>query len=270
MTGWCCSAAGASCWSSRTRSGRGAVGIEDEHAGHLAGGVIGHARVHLARLEAQRDVDTFRVSQLGGTLYWLVVGAGPFLLPLLWQTQFGWSPVKSGAVVLFIFAGNLGIKPATTPLINRFGFRTVLIASTLVMAAVMAALGFTTAATPLPVIAALTLVSGIVRSTALTVYNTVGFADMPAERMRDANTLFATTSQLGAGLAIAFATVALRAGRLLPGAASSGTLPYTVAFVLLACVALGVCAEALLLRPEAGDAARTRRPSRAAAAGDRS
>jgi EmrB/QacA subfamily drug resistance transporter len=214
-------------------------------------------------------IDTFRVSQLGGTLYWLVVGAGPFLLPLLWQTQFGWSPVKSGAVVLFIFAGNVGIKPATTPLINRFGFRTVLVASTLVMAGAMAALGFTTATTPLPVIAALTLVSGIVRSTALTVYSTVGFADMPAERMRDANTLFATTSQLGAGLAIAFATVALRVGRLLPGAASSGTLPYTVAFVLLACVALGVGAEAMLLRPEAGDAARTPRPSRAATVGDR-
>jgi hypothetical protein len=28
-------------------------------------------------------------------------------------------PVKSGAVVLFIFVGNVGIKPATTPLINR-------------------------------------------------------------------------------------------------------------------------------------------------------
>ena len=56
-------------------------------------------------------------------VYWLVVGATPFLLPLLFQTLFGWAPVKSGAVVLFIFVGNMGIKPATTPLINRFGFR---------------------------------------------------------------------------------------------------------------------------------------------------
>ena len=123
--------------------------------------------------------------------------------------------MKSGAVVLFIFAGNVGIKPATTPLINRFGFRAVLVVSTVVTAVVMAALGFTTAATPLPVIAALTLVSGITRSTGLTVYSTVGFADMPAEHMRDANTLFATTTQLAAGLAIAVATVALRLGGLL-------------------------------------------------------
>jgi hypothetical protein len=91
-----------------------------------------------------------------------VVGAVPFLLPLLWQTKFGWSPVKSGAVAAFVFVGNVGIKPATTPLINRFGFRS-----------------------PLPVIA---LISGVTRSAALTIYSTTGFADMPADQMRDAST----------------------------------------------------------------------------------
>jgi len=206
-------------------------------------------------------IDTFRVSQFGGSLYWLVVGAGPFLLPLLWETQFGWSPVKAGAVVLFIFAGNVGIKPATTPLINRFGFRTVLVTSTIVMAASMAALGFTTVATPLPVIAVVTLVSGIVRSTALTVYSTVGFADMPADRMRDANTLFATTSQLANGLSVAVATVALRIGGLLPGAAH-GTEAYTFTFCLLGVIALAVSGEALWLRRDAGDAARSGQPAR--------
>jgi hypothetical protein len=223
-----------------------------------------HPLLNLATLR----VHTFRVSQLGMVLYGLVVGAGPFLLPLLWQTEFGWSPVKSGSVVLFIFVGNIGVKPATTPLIRRFGFRTVLAVTTLLMAAVMAALGFTTAATPLPVIAALTLLSGITRSIAMTVYNTVGFADMPAGQMRDANTLFSTAGQLASGLAVAVATVALRAGTLLPGAsagqdaagaaraAGHGTLPYTFAFVLLAVIAAVASGQALRLSPEAGAAAR--------------
>ena len=211
-------------------------------------------------------VGTFRVSQLGGTLYWLVVGAVPFLLPLLWQTQFGWSPVKSGAVAAFVFTGNIGIKPATTPLIRRFGFRALLASSTLVMAAVMAALGFTTAATPLPVIALLTLISGVTRSTALTVYSTIAFADMPAEWMRDANTLFATTMQLAAGLAVALATVALRAGRLLPGAP---TRAYTLTFGVLALISLIAAAEAIRLHPGAGDAARSRRAAQAATASER-
>jgi EmrB/QacA subfamily drug resistance transporter len=207
-------------------------------------------------------VDTFRVSQTGGTLYWLVVGAAPFLLPLLFQTQFGWSPVKSGAMVLFIFAGNVGIKPATTPLINRFGFRALLLASTAITAVAMAGLGFTTAATPLPVIAALALVSGITRSTGLTVYSTVGFADMAPGQMRDANTLFATTTQLAAGLAVTVATVALRIGGLFPEA-RHGETAYSVAFCLLGVISLVAAAEALRLRPESGDA--VRQPSRAAA-----
>jgi EmrB/QacA subfamily drug resistance transporter len=212
------------------------------------------------------SIETFRVSQFGGSLYWLVVGAGPFLLPLLWQTQFGWSPVKSGAVVLFIFAGNVGIKPATTPLINRFGFRALLIFSAVVMAAAMAGLAFTTASTPLAVIAVLALISGIVRSTALTVYNTVGFADMPADQMRDANTLLATTTQLANGLSVAFAAVALRIGGLFPGASRHPITSYAFAFCLLAVVSLVAAGEAMWLRRDAGDAVRASRPARATAA----
>ena len=209
-------------------------------------------------------VDTFRVSQAGMAMYALVVGAMPFLLPLLFQTQYGWSPVKSGAVTAFIFVGNVGIKPATTPLINRFGFRRLLLASTAGTAVVVAALGFTTAATPLPVIAALTLVSGVTRSTGLTVYNTVGFADMPPGQVRDATTLFATTQQLATGLSIALATVALRVGGLLPGA--DARTAYTAAFCLLAVIAVATTAETLLMRPDAGESARRPRPSVAAPA----
>jgi hypothetical protein len=113
-------------------------------------------------------IHTFRVSQLGGTMYMLVVGAMPFLLPLEFQVQYGWSPIKSGAVAAFVFAGNVGIKPATTPLINRFGFRSVLVVSALGTAVIVAAIGFTTAATPVALIAALALASGITRSTGFT------------------------------------------------------------------------------------------------------
>jgi EmrB/QacA subfamily drug resistance transporter len=210
-------------------------------------------------------VPTFRVSQFGGTAYWLVCGAMPFLLPLLFQTQFGWSPVKSGAVTAFVFAGNVGIKPATTPLINRFGFRSVLLAATAGTAVVVAALGFTTAATPVTVIALLTLISGITRSVGFTVYSTVGLADMPPDLMRDANTLAATSMQLGAGLAIAVATVALRAGRV----AGGGLTAYTLAFCLLSLIAVGSVAQALRMDPAAGDAARrSRAPAASAAARD--
>jgi hypothetical protein len=209
-------------------------------------------------------VPTFRVTQAGVIAYWLVCGAVPFLLPLMFQTQFGWSPVKSGVVTAFVFAGNVGIKPATTPLINRFGFRAVLIAATAGTTVAVAMLGFATPATPIVLIAALTLISGVTRSVGFTVYNTVGLADMPSELMRDANTLAATSMQLAAGLAIAVATVALRIG----GVFGTGLVPYTVAFCLLALIAAGTAVQALRMDRTAGDAARRQRTPAPAATRD--
>jgi len=212
---------------------------------------------------------TFRVAAAGGSLYWVVCGAMPFLLPLEFQTQFGWSPVKSGAVTLFIFAGNVGIKPATTPLINRFGFRTYLIASTLGTVVVVALLGLVTSGTPLAVIALLALVSGVFRSTGMTAYSTVGFTELPADEVRDANMLLAALTVLSAGIAVAVATVALRAGSLLPSSGvhplgTDGKAAFTVAFWILALIAVGPAIEAFRMRRDAGDVARR---TRAAGAG---
>ncbi|MFF7634772.1 MFS transporter [Kitasatospora sp. NPDC008050] len=211
-------------------------------------------------------IPTYRATEFGGFLFWLVVGAAPFLLPLLFQTQFGWSPVKSGSVVLCVFVGNIAIKPATIPLINRFGFKPLLVVATLGVAVTMACLGLITATTPLPVIAALTLLSGVARSLALTAYGTVSLSDVAPEQMRDATTLGATTQQLASGLAVAAATVALRLGDrlggLLPGT-HTHTAAYTVAFGLLALVALGATWSALRLHPQAGDSVRQHRPPHA-------
>jgi MFS family permease len=66
-------------------------------------------------------IPTFRVAVTSGALSYMAIGAVPFLLPLLFENVFGWSAIKSGAVVLFVFVGNIGIKPAASYLLNRFG-----------------------------------------------------------------------------------------------------------------------------------------------------
>jgi EmrB/QacA subfamily drug resistance transporter len=215
-------------------------------------------RYPLITLRTLRE-PTFRLSQSGGFLFWLVVGSAPFLLPLLFQTVFGWSAVRSGAIVLFIFVGNIAIKPATTPLLNRFGFRRVLLAATLGLFATMLGLGFTTPTTPPVIIIALTLLSGVARSVGLTCYSTIAYADLAPDQMRDANTLAATTQQLSAGLAVAVATVALRLGGLLPGT-DSPARDYTAAFVLLGLIALITVVGAIRLHPRAGSSV-TRKPT---------
>ena len=70
--------------------------------------MIAAAVVHLLRtmtplldLRTLR-IQTLRVGTAAASLYFMVVSAVPFLLPLLFQTVFNWSPIRSGALVLFI------------------------------------------------------------------------------------------------------------------------------------------------------------------------
>ena len=209
---------------------------------------------------------SLRASVTGGSLLWTVVSAVPFLLPLLFEEVFGWSSVKSGAVVLFVFVGNIGIKPATTGLLNRYGLRLMLLAGGLVLAATMVGCAFVGSSTPVALIAVLVMVSGAARSVALTGYSVLTVSEVPPERMNDANTLSATLTQTAAGLGVAVATVALRVG----GAVSSdpGT-SYRIAFGVLALISLLAAADAARLHPTTGDA--VRRPGAASgSAPDRS
>jgi EmrB/QacA subfamily drug resistance transporter len=234
-------------------------------AAALLTGAVAHLRraVHpLVNLRTLR-VPTFRTAIGSGSLFWSTVTGVPFVLTLLFQEVFGWSPVKSGALVLFVFVGNIAIKPATTPLLRRFGFRAVLVAATAGAAVTMVAAGLFTATTPLVVIALVCILNGVGRSVGLTGYSTIVFSDTPPEQMRDANTLQATAQQLSVGLGVPLAAIAIRAGGSLAGAFSSHPTPgdaYTVAFVLLAAVVPMATAGALRLHPDAG-AAVTRRAS---------
>ena len=227
------------------------IGLLAAAAWHLL-----HTRAPLINLQTLR-IPTFGAAISGSSLFWLVVGAIPLLLPLLFQTVFGWSAIKSGAVVLFVFVGNIAIKPATTALFNRFGFRTMLLAATTGLATTAFAAGLLSADTPLAVVILVAVLSGVARSVGLTGYTTLGLSDVPPELMRDANALASTVQQLFSGLGVAAATVALRVGGalddLLPGRAGEDTA-YTVAFVLLGLVALVSTVGALRLHPSAGEA----------------
>jgi EmrB/QacA subfamily drug resistance transporter len=207
------------------------------------------------------DIATFRVAVGCGLLTYMAVGAVPFLLPLLFENVFGWSAIKSGAIVLFVFVGNIGIKPATTFIVNRWGFRSVLLTACLMLAASIAAAGFVTRQVPIAVIIVIAVISGVARSLGGTSNNTLSFCDVPDAQMPHANALAATAQQLAFGLGVAAATVALRLGGPLSRALGAGTLraDYTIAFALVALLPLAAIPGIARMRRDAGSAARTAR-----------
>jgi EmrB/QacA subfamily drug resistance transporter len=194
-------------------------------------------------------VRTYRVTALGGSVFRAVITAIPFLLPLFFQLGFGWTAAQAGFMVIALFAGNIGIKPATTPLMRRFGIRAVMLSAVLASAACLVGMAFLDADTSLVMMLGLLTLSGIFRSVGFTTYNTVAFADVPAERMTSANTLMSTVQELGGGLGVAVGALLVRLG----GTVGSGDAAYRFAFLLLAALLIVPAVEAFLLPRTAGN-----------------
>lgn len=191
-------------------------------------------------------IPTFTATIRGGTVFRMGISAVPFLVPLMMQIGFGYSPFESGLMLMAVFAGNVLIKPATTPLLARFGFRPILVTAGIGNGVAVAACALFVPGTPVAVIAAVLFVGGALRSTQFTALNTIAFSDVPQPQMTNANTMFSTLTQVGIGLGVALAAVAWRIGE---GLAAGGepSAPFRIAFLIVGIVtALGTIDAARL------------------------
>ena len=188
-------------------------------------------------------------------MFRIAVGAVPFLLPLMFQIGFGLDAFRSGVLVLALFVGNMGIKPLTSAILRRFGFRAVLIWDGALAAVAIMACGAITPAMPVALTVGLLIFAGATRSMGLTTINTLAFAEMPPPHLSGANTLFSMLQQLSFGLGVAVGAVALRIAQNWrpPDAEHATPLEFRIAFALVGLVALGAVLDALRLRADAGD-----------------
>lgn len=232
------------------------------HAPAVASAVIGAGLLWLGVRHLNRTADpvfdlwamsrpTFAVTIWGGSLFRMGINAIPFLIPLMFQIGFGYSAFDAGMMLMAVFAGNLVMKPATTPVLHRFGFRPVLVGNGIINAAAVAACAIFTTDLPLWVICVILFIGGMSRSMQFTALNTIAFADVPEEHMASANTLFSTVLQLGMGIGVALGAVGWRIGQLItPGDDMS---PFRIAFLIVGVVSLLAVWDSWRLSPAAGD-----------------
>jgi EmrB/QacA subfamily drug resistance transporter len=231
-------------------------------SGLLAGGLVlavatwRHGKRHPSPLLdlSALSIPTYAVSVVGGTVLRTVIGTAPFLLPLMFQEGFGIDAFEAGLMLLALFIGNLGIKPLTTPILRRFGFRPVMLGNGLLFAATMVGCAFLTPETPRLLLLLLLLVNGASRSMQFTAIATIAFADVPQPRMNAANTLFSLMFQISLGLGVAVAAVSLKIASLLLGhSAGSLTLAdFRLAFLICAALAVLGLFDSYRLPPDAG------------------
>lgn len=207
------------------QSGQGAWAGGLIAAGLVAGGLAWrHLQRHpspLLKLSVFQ-IPTFALCNLSaGTAARVCISATPFLLPLMFQLGFGWSAAASGAMVMAYFAGNLAMKSVTTATLRRFGFRPVLLANGLGVAASLGACALFTPTTPWWAMVPVLVLAGLTRSMQFTSMNTLSFADLDDALRGSAATITSMlqqcTSMLGTALGALLLNVSLQAhGRSQP------------------------------------------------------
>jgi len=162
----------------------------------------------LVRLDALK-IPTFALTIFGTSFFRCAIGATPYLLPLLFQVGFGLNATQSGLLVLWVFAGNLAMKPATTAVLRWAGFKNTLLVNGVLAAVTLAAISLLSPSTPYPIVALLLFSGGLFRSMQFTATATLGFADVPQEMMSGANVLATTTGGLTFGAGPAMGAIGL-------------------------------------------------------------
>jgi len=193
-------------------------------------------------------VTSFRICQTSGSVLWLCVGALPYILTVFLQTVFQWSAVKAGSYVLFIFIGNIGIKPFTNAIIRKLGYRSALLSSFGMVFITSVALAFIRPNSFPVYIMFLALVSGVGRSLALTSYNGLSFSEIAPQDRNSANTLNVVVMTLAQGLGISLITVVVN---LLQNSFSI-TTSYELGFVFLGLLMIFPVIEVLFLPKDIG------------------
>jgi EmrB/QacA subfamily drug resistance transporter len=233
--------------------------------------IIGSAAVWRMRSSASPLLDlkalkiqTYSVTVLWGAATRIGIETVPYLLPLLLQIGFGLSAFHSGLLLLATATGNLGMKLFTTPIIRRFGFRTVAIVDVTLASVFIMACGWLTASTPLAVMIAVLLCYGLTRSLQFTWLATMAYADIGDRQKSSASTLWSVAAQMTLGMGIALGALCLRFSTFLDrGRYGASNTHFSVqnfrwAFSIAAAVVLISVIGYIKLPPDAGDSVRGR------------
>ncbi|VVN71026.1 DHA2 family efflux MFS transporter permease subunit [Pseudomonas fluorescens] len=215
-----------------------------------------HMRRHAQPLLALgvMGVRTFSVCLCGGSVFRIAISTLPFLLPLMFQLAFGLSAFDAGLLVLAVFAGNLAMKPFTTRVMQRWGFRPVLMINGILGVLAIAACALLDERMSWALILLILFVGGLSRSMQFTLFNTLGFADIPKAQMSDASTLFSMFFQLSMAMGVAIGALLLRIAMNIHGHAEHAeTVDFQLTFLCVAVIAAIALLDNLRLSPGAGE-----------------
>ena len=176
----------------------------------LIGGYLFHASeiaYPLLRLSLFR-VRTFSAAVIGGFFTRLGIGGVPFLLPLLYQVGLGFTPIQSGLLIMPQALASMSTKFLLPKILNRLGYRGVLISNTVVLGLLLLLFATVGPHTPIWIILIQAFCYGAFTSLQYTSMNTLVYADVTEEETSSASSIASTMQQMSISFGVATAGLA--------------------------------------------------------------
>lgn len=201
-----------------------------------AWGYVRHARFVPRPLLDLRlfELSSFDAGIVGGSLFRLGIGAAAFLLPLMLQLGFGYSPLTSGLLTFASAIGALVMKTLGGRILKRYGFRKVLLVNGALACASIACMGLFSPATPLFVISAVILLGGVFRSLQFTSMNALSYADISGAQTGAATSIASVAQQVSISLGVALGALVLEISQHLAERAAPGPGDFSAALIAVA------------------------------------
>ncbi|QAR31267.1 MFS transporter [Ornithobacterium rhinotracheale] len=155
-------------------------------------------------------VRTFRIGLLGNLACRLGISSLPLLVPLLMQIDYEQSAVISGWIVAPMALSAMLAKPFVVPILNRVGYRRILIGNTLIIGLLIASIAIPARDCSVYVFVPLLVILGFFNSVQFTAMNSIAIADLRDYQTSSGNSLLSVNQQIAIGFGIAIGLAILR------------------------------------------------------------
>lgn len=162
-----------------------------------------------------------------------------FLLPLMYQIIFGWTPLLSGLMVTPLIIGSMTMKVFVQRVLKRYGMRRVLIIDSLLI--VLSVMGYAcvTRQTSLIFIIALSFLLGAFMSTFFTACNATAYSELNTSTKMEGISIYSTIQRVSVCIGIGVTALVLQQfldGSMLDKLSQPAVFHHT--FIVVACVGL--------------------------------
>jgi DHA2 family multidrug resistance protein-like MFS transporter len=151
--------------------------------------------------------ETYRIGLTGSLLARIGSGMLPFMTPLFLQIGMGFSPFHAGLMMIPMIIGSMSMKGIVVQTVNRFGYRQVLITSTLLLAAVSLALPLVAMLGWVYLLPVVLFFQGMINSLRFSSMNTLTLKDLPDRLASSGNSLLSMVMQLSMSLGVSVAGI---------------------------------------------------------------